>query len=391
MNPYRSELSHRRTIQTSQPVEVRAMRRVGKSSAGELAAAVMREEILAGRIAGRVPGTRTLAVQLGVSAPTVEAALKILATAGWVVSGGPRKAYQVAAKRQPGRSKLRGSTGKKLRILIHLDLEQLADTSRILVEKLREQMTTRGWSVDLQVLDFLHAKRPRQSWDREIDVDPQTRIIAIYGGEALARWAAKRKLRILFLGGTTGGLAVSMVAVKSSLIAADALARLTALGHQRIILPLCDRKDSFRLALREVTQQAIESTGGCYVAKYHNPESIYRQPDVIFRILEEAFKTRTPTAFVFIDCDELITALSYFCRIGVRVPDDISLVVLSDSVQLEWFYPSPAHYKFPMRRLVKEMIAWLEDENDEVRRCILPGKFVEGKSIAAPSKECRLY
>ena len=193
------------------------MKRIEKPSAMEVAATALADAIRTGSLAGRLPGTRVLAARLGVSAPTVAAALARLADDGVLVKSGERRAYRVAGR---GNSRTKASSHGKIRnrllILTHADIGQLVEFSRRLLEKLRDVMAGKGWTVDHQVVDFLHVKRPRRAWDRLIGIDPHTSVIALYGRGPLAEWAVRRKVRILFLGGNADGLPVPVLAVAAT-------------------------------------------------------------------------------------------------------------------------------------------------------------------------------
>lgn len=360
------------------------MNPISKSSAPALVATALREQIEAGRWADRLPGTRVLARQLNVSPPTATLALAQLAAEGYLEKNGERRAYSVVLKTQSSGKPNSDPTPKRLIILTHEDQGQQTETSRNVLDRLREQATAKGWRVEFQVLDFVHVKRPQRAWDHLIPVDPETAVIALYGRQSLAEWAVKRKVRMLFLGGVTNGLPIPMVGVKSSQMAEIALARLTALGHWRIILPLCDRAEAYKLKLREVMRLAVESTGHAYVRNYHNPESDYLKPDVTWRIIESAFSNNPPTAMVFLDWKELITAQCFLSREGLRVPGDVSLVLLNNQMEAEWFHPELSRFRFPERRLVRAMLRWLENSDKEFHTLTLPGEFLEGATITRP-------
>lgn len=361
------------------------MKPVHKSSAQELAAASIREEIIAGRWDDRLPGARVLSQRMGLSPPTVAGALSLLAAEGWLTKPGERHAYRVVKKR---RAKTAGSSRtkyKRLLILTHEEIGVLTETSRKILELLREAAAKKGWLVESQVVDFLHAKRAQNQWDRLIQTDPNTSVIALYGRTALAEWAIRRKVRMMFLGGVTNGLPIPMVAVRSSQMAEMAFERLAALGHWRIVLPLCDRAESFKAPLRELTRKAVESTGNTYVPSYHNPESDYLKPDVTWRMVESVFATRPPSAFVFLDWKELVTTYCFLSSRKLRVPEDVSLVLLNDQMEAAWFHPSLSRFRFPHQKLVRTMISWLENESGNTTdRITLDTEFIEGNSIGPP-------
>ena len=357
------------------------MKPINRPRVPELAVAALRGELRAGRWDGRLPGTRVLAKHLGVSPPTMARALDLLVAEGLLEKPGERQAYRVADRAVAGRH---AGGVRRVLLLTHEEPSQLTETSRRILEILRQTMVSKGWQVDAQVVDFLHVKRPQRSWDRLLQTDVDTWVIALYGRTALAEWAVKRGVRMFFLGGITGGQPVPMVAVRSSLMLQAAMERLTALGHWKIVVPLCDRAEPFKESIREVMRRAIQSAGREYVRPYHNPESDYLTPDVTWRVIESAFASDPPTALVFLDWKELVTAQCVLMKLGLRIPEDVSLVLLNSQMETEWFVPELSRFRFPERRLVRTMVAWLEGRIKGAEQVSLSADFIEGRTIAAP-------
>jgi len=359
------------------------MKSIHRPSTIDLAATALRDEIEAGQLSGKLPGTRILAQRLGVSAPTIAAAMARLAHEGLLLKPGARHAYQVAEshRQKPGRIRTR-----KLLILTPHEPALLAETTRQLIQALCLKMLGLGWQVDRQVVDYLHVKHPQRAWDRMIATDEDTWVIAVHGRGPLAEWALLRKVRMFFLGGANDNLAVPMVGVSTSQVLGQALNSLTASGHWKIVIPLCDRPKSFASALQIVTQRAIEAAGHQYIASYHNPESEYLNPDVTARIIESAFARDAPTALVFIDWNELLTAYCVLSRMKLSVPEDVSLVLLSDHSEAGWFHPTLSRFRFPERRLLSTMVAWLEGHLDVGQKHFipLPADFIKGRTIVPP-------
>ncbi|MBN8460325.1 MAG: substrate-binding domain-containing protein [Verrucomicrobia bacterium] len=359
------------------------MRKVSKASAADRAAAVLREECLAGRWRDRLPGVRVLAGLLGVSAPTVAAALARLAEQGVLKNEGPRRAFRLAET--PPRF-LTHEHPRHLLILTPDHLWTLDDATRGVIEHLRDRMIANGWEEDIQVLDYRHAKRVDRRWNHQIRADTNTCIVAVFGRPALAEWARRRKLRILFLGGVMGNVAVPMIGVKTSGMAALALSNLTDLGHRRIVFPLIGNSEPFNVSLREATRTALEAVGQSYVARQHNPESDYLDPGAIAQLMERLLAKRPPTAVVIQDWKILITVFCCLAAHGLRVPADVSLVLLSDRQDGSWFHPELARFRFPVARMATAVAKWLEAESPPADHLIFEPKFIEGRTLAAPRR-----
>jgi len=362
------------------------MKRVEKHKAAELAAGEMRREILEGRWDGRMPGARALALWLGVSAPTVAAAMLKLAGEGLLEGGGERRAFRVVPRKRGQKRKPEATSTKRLLILTHAELGEIDEVSRRLLEGLRDSMAERNWLVDHLVVDFLHAKRPRRAWDQTIRAEPGTTLLVLYGRKPLAEWAMRRKLRTIFLGGTAAGLAVSMVGVKTSLMVEAGLARLFAMGHRKIVIPLCDRTDAFRNHVCEITRRAMESAGHVYVPAYHNPTSDYSNPEVSKQILDAVFAIDPPTAIGFLSWKELIVTHCHLAEKGLRIPQDVSLMLLAEHADADWFHPKLARFRFPLRRIKRAMISMIESDSAEPENVLLPADYVSGPSVGAAAR-----
>src|SRR5688572_2665041 len=100
------------------------MARIERKTAAEMAAEAIKAEIASGRWSGRLPGSRVMASETGVSQPTVAAALALLVEEGWLESGGDRRAFRVIPRAPVAVE----ATPKKLRraiIITHADVGDL--------------------------------------------------------------------------------------------------------------------------------------------------------------------------------------------------------------------------------------------------------------------------
>ena len=364
------------------------MRPIEKIKSAEMIRGALLAELSAGMWKEKMPGTRVLAKSLGVSAPTVHEAMEQLVREGHLLSGGPRRAFRVNPHASTGRKSKNTILRRELLILSHEDISMLIDSSRQLIETLMRSMVSKGWSVRHQVVDYVHAKYPLKRWDQQIRVEAGTKVIALYGNQTLATWALRKNVAILFLGGNPGSCPVSSIAVLSSRMAEEAIKRLTDLGHKRIVLPLCDRSVSFAHKMREVTKQCIESNGDQYLPHYHNPGSSYAGPGIIRGILSKVFDMKPPTALILLDWKELVAAHCFLAEKNIRVPEDISLVMLSDVTGAEWFHPALCRFRFPLKKINTLMVNWLHGRSRTELRHLLSGTWVQGGTIGpAPADE----
>jgi len=361
------------------------MKRIQKSSVRDEVYKALRQECLSGKWETKLPGTRVLAANLGVSAPTVLKVLAELAHEGILIRLGDKKAYQINPNSRI-LLKNKPKNGKKcVLILSPSPVEDMVVTTRRVVELLKDAILKKKWDFKEQVIDYNNAKSVHKSWDQMIEVDPKTPIIAVYGKPVIAQWAAQNKMRILFIGGVTDEHA-TMVAVSSSNIAAKAIDSLIALGHRHIALPLHDRAESLRKSVRAEMKPRIESLGEVYQPNYHNPSSAHFNRETVQRMVMGYSRSTMPTAFIFLDWREFITATSCFAQLGLKVPQDISVILLNDQLEAGWYLPEITRYTFPLEQFVKSISAWISDVSAKPQEIILSPRRIEGESIAPPSR-----
>lgn len=358
------------------------MARVERKSAAEMAAEAIKAELSAGRWTGRLPGSRVLAQETGVSQPTVAAALARLVEEGWIEHSGDRKAYRISGGNKLAQSPA-AKTTRRLVFVTHLEVGELPDTTRKVIDATRRRIAELGWPVEFRTIDFVHAKSPRRSWDDVLPVDPDTSMIAVFGRPAIAEWAERRNARMLFLGGIGQGHSIPVIGLKSSMMVDDAMERLIALGHRQIVLPLCERPPTFAEGIKAVVKQRLEAAGVTYVASYHTPESDYMTPEITWRMMETAFTRTRPTALVFLDWKELVTTSCLLSKLGIRVPEDVSVILLNEQMEAGWFVPKLACFRFPIKRLAGALVNWVEGKPLTPEQRQPKADFEPGESLAA--------
>jgi len=360
------------------------MPRVERTSIAARAAEVIRADIASGKWTDRLPGSRVLALETGVSQPNITAALQQLAREGLLSRSGDRKAYRIRHQKAGETGSGKPQEKRRLVILTHVDIGELPYTTRKAIEMTRDKLVRLDWAVELRTFDFLHAKRPHRAWDHIVPVDPAIPLIAVFGRTPIGEWALRHGLRIAFLGGMRGDLPISVVAVKSSLLADEAMRRMTALGHRQILLPLCDRPAPFAAGLKDSVKNGLEQVGVTYVPSYHTPESPYQRPEVIWRMLESAFKRKPPTAIIVLDWKEFVTVSCFLSHLGLRIPDDVSVVLLNEQMEAEWFVPKLACFRFPVGKIALALAHWAEGKESARNPKPMSADFDEGESLAPP-------
>ena len=115
------------------------------------------------------------------------------------------------------------------------------------------------------------------------------------------------------------------------------------------------------------------------------PETAYSRPEVLVNLLRRQWRKQVPDAIVFLDWREFMAASCFFHEVGIVIPRDLSVVMLSQNANMDWHLPAITHFHHPVRSMAKIVAKWVAAGKDSP--AILPtsevrAKWVEGKSVA---------
>jgi DNA-binding LacI/PurR family transcriptional regulator len=348
----------------------------------DLASAVarhLRHHVPPAHADGTIPGVRLLAKTLEVSVPTLCKALHLLEAEGFLESGGGRRKWRLADPSSQASEPLSGSalrtTSRRLLFLTPQPLGEQRFSGVEVFASLLDRLATSEWEVVYRVERFSEAKTPRRSWDELLATMDPGAMVVLGGTPVLAQWADKLPCRTLFFGGDPGSVGLPLLAVSLSTMLKDAAARLLALGHRRILLPLCARLPYIVEKCSRVAN-TLNTAGKRLEKSLVIEESRYMGPEVIVNLLRKHWKKDPPDAVIFLDWREFVAASGFFNRAGILIPRDVSVIILSQNTAMEWYSPAISHYEHPVKLMSRSIARWVLDENAKRD----PGMFPEVKA-----------
>ena len=359
------------------------MKAVRKRTLAAEAERELRAAILGGQFGKTLPGLRVLAQALGISPPTVADALKILVAEGLVTAGGPRRRMEVvvAPTQEPA-----GHVNRVLWFVTASGFDKASHGITETLSFLQQLLAGTGWEVRHRVMAYGYSENRGNQWDRMLAAERPDAMVVWSGRPALAAWAAQRNLRTLFLGGATEGIKVTMFAVRSVDMISHAVEELTSRGHRRLFLPLCNRPPGLVKAVREAVTRPLRALGVKGNAKDWIPASPYEGPQVIEAMVLQALRgPQRPTGWIFFDWREFLAAACVFRDLGLKVPDDLSMIVLSSDPAMAWYWPAPAHFRQPLEVMAKAAVEWMLDEGARESRYFAADWF-PGGSLSGPKE-----
>jgi DNA-binding LacI/PurR family transcriptional regulator len=218
-------------------------------------------------------------------------------------------------------------------------------------------MHQQGWEVFQRSNGFEQAKASHKSWDRMLDLLEPDALVVLSGTPVLAKWAIGRKIPTLFVGGQTDGLPIPQIAVRITELIKEAVERLHLDGHTDILMPLCGRTPEFGKAILSAAHQRLTQLGG-KPNRFRLEQSAYSEPKVLLDLLKRAWQKKLPDALILLDWREYVTASCFLKERRIEIPNDLSAILLSFEDQMNWHFPSLAHYRFPSERIAHAIARW---------------------------------
>ncbi|MBN8459075.1 MAG: LacI family DNA-binding transcriptional regulator [Verrucomicrobia bacterium] len=334
--------------------------------------------IKAGELGPQLPGIRDLESMLGVSRTSIQPALNALVAKGMLVQAGPRRRIRVANDVGTGSGK---AAARKILMLESSKLGSRMMISTVIAASLANRPAAKNWIIDHQVIKADQSRSNVKRWQRLLDSSGADALIVVAGTRNTLDWASGCGVPVLALGGDTSGFPIPAVGYDSDAMATMALDRLLATGHRDICFPLGVRSPSYVGEMERAMIDAFARHGVGFQPKLHFPQWHSNVPEAWREGLHWRFGSRRPDALVLANVRVYQTCLGVLMELGLKVPDDLSLVVLGEQSELTWFHPIPASFDLDPLRLADKIASWIDSPKNEQSSFILQPKWLDGGSI----------
>jgi len=229
---------------------------------------------------------------------------------------------------------------------------------QVVLETLQQALAD-GWECSQESIDFIRARTIPKRWDNLLIHHPATHLFAIQGTRQLAQWARSKGLKVAFVGGhTLEPTEGTSLGISLSDLLRHCVKHLQSLGHRHILMPYWGDVTDFATFAAKVLGEHLRldparllQQGWVFGAPHTNPDE---HRDRLARHLRQL----RPTAIITIDWHDYVVATQCAAAAGLRVPQDLSLVVLNPSPDTRWTLPKPAHYEIKQSFFIEGIRDW---------------------------------
>ena len=358
------------------------MKKPEKKSLSLKTAEVLEEEIASGKWVDRLPGYRLLSAQMGVSPKIVSEALKILSRRKVLLPAVPRSPRLI----NPDRSQIiPADQSKNLTILTGSGVQKLGSQSYEIVLKIHERLQASGWQIHAvspdgytsgMITDELESLATHRRHHRWLMFAPASEIVT---------WAMEKKLEIICVGGRVTDDSPPAIGQSIQHKIGIAMEKVISLGHRRISLMTSRRKAKIFPRLGELVSGIFEAHQIPFQTNYNLPVPDEDTPEAFKTTLKKLLNHSPPTAIVVTASEFLPAIYSISPRMGLSIPDDLSLVTLQDDPVNSWFSPVPSHFGSNVNQIINPVCNWIENypELPCAMRMVKP-EFCSTESLASP-------
>ncbi len=339
----------------------------------EQAAAHLREELGKGRWVGLMPGRRVLSRDLGVSHSTVQGALDILEAEGLLVAEGVGKRRRINKQARHKAARL------TIRILLY-DRRELAQFES---RNLRYLLQQAGHVVEYAEKDLhdlgMDAKRVAAFVRRH----PADAWVVNAGPRAVLEWFAAQPVPAFALFGAKAGLPLAGASPRKMPALIEAVRRLVALGHRRIVMIV---HEEWREPVPGLFPQAFLDelkAHGIPTGPYNLPDW-GDSPEGLCRGVDALLALTPPTAWIISEPKLFVAVRDHLAQRGLVAPRDVSLICDDPYPVFDWCRPTVAHIAWSHEPVVRRVVRWAENVakgKDDRSQTFTLGRYIDGGTV----------
>lgn len=301
---------------------------------------LLKEEIGAGRLAGPLPGQRELAKRIRVSRVTLQKALSLLEQDGWVSPSKPRCRRVILIDHASHLGQDHQCHGKTIVTLAPLKMAEMPATVRLDHSHLNSYCSEVGIRLMHRVLDVAHLKRPSHRLKEFVKQNPADLYLLLLSSKETQEWFGRTQTPCIVLGTAWPHCKLSSADWDQHALGLHAGGVLTRMGHTRVGMIYPDPSKHGIELFVEGLKKASPDMHLTLARQDDAPESILR---ALISLVQNS-KGR-PTAIILPRVFYVMVAISALPSMGLKIPENISILCLVYDETFRYFHPNVAAYR----------------------------------------------
>jgi hypothetical protein len=341
-------------------------------------------DIVQGQFGGMLPSVRELVVRYDLNPVSIHKGVTLLVRKGVLLNRGPRRRLAIAempANKEPGGCKQLGVPCCRPIIFVGADPSELSSTLMMATHDVQQATRANGGSCVTVILAGMGAKEKRAAVKAALLEHKPTHVLLLYCDNEVYDLVSRRPVKVAILGGGIDSRKAVKLAVDMTLLALAAFDDLRRLGHRKCRLVMLGRiaTSEDKLRFRDFSVARGVDVDGVFNGEL-NLASMKQE---LGRALKDGV-----TAFVFPRPEDLVLATACFETIGLKVPKDVSVVMLLSGPYDFMKSKQPAHFKLSKEGIASLVLGWFElgeNRSERITREAI-ATYVRGKTIGPVKK-----
>ncbi len=336
---------------------------------------LLRQGMTEGRWHGTLPGRDRLARELGCSHGTMEEAMQKLSREGLLVSQGTGRPRKIVLSGEVKRAR-----GFRVSVLCY---EKSDRESNYFLNYLINQLQEAGHDASFASKAMHELGMDAERIARYAKKTDTEAWVVVAGSREVLEWFAEQPVPAfaLFAGAelpTLAGIGVNKNDVHRELID-----KFYDLGHRRIVMLVREERRkptpgfTEKLFLKQLEEKGIQTS------EYNLPDW-GDHPESLCLAIDSLFQYTPPTAIIVDEPATLMAVLQHLGRLGIRAPEQLSLVCMDDSPVFDWCFPAITHITWDPNSLVKRVVKWADNVSlgkEDRRKTVSNAQLVLGGTI----------
>lgn len=340
-------------------------------------------DIVQGKFGALLPSVRELVERYELNPVSIHKGVTMLVEKGVLVSRGPRRRLTIAqrpASKEPCGCKLRGVPCCRPLIFVGADPSEMNSTLMMATNDIQQASRANGGGCMTVALGGLSSEAKADAVKAALLEHKPSHVLLLYCDQEVYELVSRRPFKVALMGGTIVSRKAEKLAADMSLLACAAFEDLQAMGHRRFRFVMLGRPAVLveKRRLEEFSLAQGVDAQGVFDGELDLP--------TMSRVLADSLQAGV-TAFAFPRPEAFLLAKAYFDTQGIKVPRDVSLVMLLGGPYDLMQEKQPAHFKISKEAIISLVLGWFEFGENRSERCtrdVIPS-YVRGKTVG-PAK-----